>query len=268
MAEQSDKLRIVVADDHPSIRVNLIYLLDAEPDMTVVGAARNGQEAFARVLELRPDVVVLDHDMPGLTGLDVLRRLRRERIGTRVVLYTLTDEACAEARSLGATACVGKDEPYERIVDAVRATGGFMLRRPAAEALRDRQMPAISPLRVVVAEDDEGTRHALVEALQHARHEVVAVGDGEEALRECARRDPDVILVDLLMPKIGGRDFIRAYRRNPEARARIITLSALAQARQIAAELGCDAGFAKPFDLGEVLAAVEGSGGNPPRTAA
>ena len=54
-----ERIRIVVADDHPSTRENLRYLLNAEPDVEVVGAARNGVEALRLILELRPDVAVL-----------------------------------------------------------------------------------------------------------------------------------------------------------------------------------------------------------------
>src|SRR5213082_2339544 len=78
MATTSERIRVVVADDHPSTRENLRYLLNAEPDLEVVGAAQNGVEALRLILELRPDVAVLDREMPLLDGMRVAARLERE----------------------------------------------------------------------------------------------------------------------------------------------------------------------------------------------
>ncbi|TMG55228.1 MAG: response regulator transcription factor [Chloroflexi bacterium] len=89
MATTSERIRVVVADDHPSTRENLRYLLNAEPDLEVVGAAQNGVEALRLILELRPDVAVLDREMPLLDGLRVAARLQREQPRVRVVLFTL-----------------------------------------------------------------------------------------------------------------------------------------------------------------------------------
>ena len=79
-------LRVVVADDHPSVRENLRYLLTAVADLRVIGVARTGTEALEMVRESRPDVLVLDADLPDLDGVEVARALHRERFSTRVVL--------------------------------------------------------------------------------------------------------------------------------------------------------------------------------------
>jgi DNA-binding NarL/FixJ family response regulator len=114
-------LRIVVADDHPSIRENLRYLLNAEPGLLVVAAGKNGSDALRQVRELSPDVLVVDVDMPDLSGLQVAETLRAEGAAVGIVLYTLDSEACVQAREMGIEGCVTKDAPPATLIDAIRA---------------------------------------------------------------------------------------------------------------------------------------------------
>ena len=116
----SRQLRVVVADDHPSVRENLRYLIDAEPDLRCVGVTKDGRQALALCSELLPDVIVLDHDMPGLDGLTVARILERMQPRIRVIVYTLNAEICSAAQSYGAVACITKDAPYETLLRAIR----------------------------------------------------------------------------------------------------------------------------------------------------
>jgi DNA-binding NarL/FixJ family response regulator len=113
-------LRIVVADDHPSIRENLRYLLNAELGMVVVGAAKDGHDALRLAHATRPDVLVLDSDMGDLRGLDVAERLLRDGTQIGIVLYTLDSDACVEARAIGIAACVTKDSAPSMLIDAIR----------------------------------------------------------------------------------------------------------------------------------------------------
>jgi DNA-binding NarL/FixJ family response regulator len=111
---------VVVADDHPSVRENLRYLIDAEPDLRCVGVTKDGRQALALCSELLPDVVVLDHDMPGLDGLTVAKILDRMKPRIRVIMYTLDAQICSAAQSYGAVACITKDAPYETLLRAIR----------------------------------------------------------------------------------------------------------------------------------------------------
>jgi two-component system, NarL family, response regulator NreC len=115
-------IAVVLADDHVVVRLGLRALLEAEPGITVVGEAIDGQQALDLVAELAPDVLVLDLVMPGVTGLDVLKRLVERGTRTRVVVLSMhgTDAHAAEARRHGAIGYVMKEAGASEIVLAVR----------------------------------------------------------------------------------------------------------------------------------------------------
>lgn len=113
-------LRIVVADDHPSIRENLRYLLNAELGMVVVGVAKDGHDALRLVHATRPDVLVLDSDMRDLSGLEVAETLRQDGSRVGIVFYTLDSDACVQARAIGVDACITKDSAPSMLIDAIR----------------------------------------------------------------------------------------------------------------------------------------------------
>ena len=107
----------MVADEHPSVRENLRYLINAEPDLICVGVAKDGGQCLALCSELLPDVLVLDH---GVDGLSTARALRRLHPRIRVVVYTLDAQMCSVAHASGAVACITKDAPYESLLRAIR----------------------------------------------------------------------------------------------------------------------------------------------------
>jgi CheY-like chemotaxis protein len=109
---------------------------------------------------------------------------------------------------------------------------------------------------VLVVDDEADTRLLFVTVLSEAGFDVAAASDGRDALKHCAGRDPDVIVVDLLMPLMDGVAFARAYRRLPSARARILVVSALSGAETIANSLECDAVLRKPLDMDDLVGTV------------
>jgi DNA-binding NarL/FixJ family response regulator len=114
------RLRVLVADDHPSVRENLRYLINGEADLECVGVVKDGARCVELCRELVPDVLVLDNTMPRTDGVTVTRTLARALPDVRVVMYTLDDEICPVARAFGAAACVSKDSPYEYLLQAIR----------------------------------------------------------------------------------------------------------------------------------------------------
>jgi len=122
---------VVLADDHPSIRENLRYLLNAELGLVVVGAAKDGRDAVRLVHATRPDVLVVDSDMRDLSGVEVAEMLRRDRGRVGIVLYTLDSDACIEAKEIGIDECVTKDSPPSTLVDAIRRVADATSTPPA-----------------------------------------------------------------------------------------------------------------------------------------
>lgn len=87
------RIRVLLAEDHQVVREGLRALLAAEPDLEVVGEARDGMEALALAEKLLPEVVVMDLGMPGLGGVEVTRRLRKAHPAIQVVVLSMHDDA-------------------------------------------------------------------------------------------------------------------------------------------------------------------------------
>ena len=125
------KIRVLIADDHAVLRAGLRMLLDAEPDIEVVGEARDGLEVLARVRALTPDVLLLDLAMPGMGGLEVLGRVREASPQTRVLILTMHEEEeyLREALRAGSAGYVLKRAAAEELLSAIRAVyhGGVYL---------------------------------------------------------------------------------------------------------------------------------------------
>jgi DNA-binding NarL/FixJ family response regulator len=133
-----NRIRIVLADDHPVVRAGIAGLLSTQPDFEVVGDAANGQEAVALVDALRPDVLLVDLRMPVQDGVSTIRALRSERPGAAkppniLVLTTYdTDSDILHAVEAGATGYLLKDSPPDELFRAVRATAqGHSVLSPA-----------------------------------------------------------------------------------------------------------------------------------------
>lgn len=120
---KSDLIRIVVADDHPTFRRGLRELLDLEEDFEVVAECGDGEAALAAIERVRPDVALLDFDMPGKDGFAVVRALRERSIDTPVILLTMhgRDDLLREAFALGVRGYVVKDGFEPDVVHAIRA---------------------------------------------------------------------------------------------------------------------------------------------------
>lgn len=115
-------IRILLADDHTVVRVGLRALIDAQPDMEVVGEARDGAEALAHALMVGPDIVVMDLSMPQLNGLEVTRQLREHTPELRVLVLSVHEDATylRQALSAGATGYVLKRAAAEQLIEAIR----------------------------------------------------------------------------------------------------------------------------------------------------
>ena len=119
----SDGIRLLIADDQALVRGALGALLDLEPDLTVVGMAPDGAEAVRLVEQLRPDVCLMDIQMPGMDGVEATRRIREASPTTRVLVVTTFARPgyLHSALEAGASGFIVKDTPAEQLAEAVRS---------------------------------------------------------------------------------------------------------------------------------------------------
>ena len=117
------EIRIVIADDHPIFRRGLLTVIEADSLLRVVAEADDGESALARIVELQPDVVVLDINMPPPDGLAVARSLRQQRLPVEIIFLTMhTDAALLNtAVDLGVKGFIVKDAAVEEIVGCIKA---------------------------------------------------------------------------------------------------------------------------------------------------
>jgi len=136
---ERNKIRILVADDHPIFRDGLRKLLEAEPDFCVIGEASDGQEAVKLAHELKPDVLLLDLAMPRQPGLDALRELTAASTPVRTILLTVAIEKAqlVEALQLGARGVVLKETSTELLLKSIRSVvaGQYWVGREAVTDL-------------------------------------------------------------------------------------------------------------------------------------
>ncbi len=114
-------MKLLVVDDHPIVRAGVKRLLAGESDIEV-GEARTGKEALTAFRELRPDIVILDLNLPGVGGLEVIRRLRADDEKVRIIVFSMHEDAIYAMRALKEGACgyVSKNAPPLEIVEAIR----------------------------------------------------------------------------------------------------------------------------------------------------
>jgi len=121
-----ERIRILVADDHALFRDGLRALFTSVPDTEVVGEAATGEEAVERALELQPDVVLMDIQMPGINGIEATRRIVRDspHVGVIVVTMFEDDDSVFAAMRAGARGYVLKGADQDEILKVIRAVAG------------------------------------------------------------------------------------------------------------------------------------------------
>jgi len=119
----STEIRLVIADDHPLLRQGLRQVIESDSRLQVLAEAGDGKTALERIEALRPDVAVLDIEMPELTGFDLLRAIRAKKLAVEVVFLTMykDEDMFNEALDLGAKGYVLKDSAITEIVGCIHA---------------------------------------------------------------------------------------------------------------------------------------------------
>ena len=146
------KIRVLLTDDHTLFRQGVRTLLASEPDMEVVGEASNAADAVVLAQTARPDVVLMDIGMTGMSSFEATRQIRRERPDTRVVFLSMydDDDYLAESVEIGAAGYLLKESPAEQLVSAIREVsrgGNFLTPRLLARLVDDFRLQSRSPVR-------------------------------------------------------------------------------------------------------------------------
>jgi DNA-binding NarL/FixJ family response regulator len=144
------KLRIVLADDHAVFRQGLTLLINAEPDMEVIGEAGNGQEVIDKVQHLRPDVVLMDISMPGLDGCQATERLKQVYPQTKILILTVYEDVghIRQLLSAGAAGYLLKRVASAELAHAIRRVqaGGLYLDPAVASKVVGSALRKSTPL--------------------------------------------------------------------------------------------------------------------------
>lgn len=119
---RSEKIRVLIADDHAMVRMGLASLLGTEPDIGVVGEAEDGEDAVKKAVSLKPDVVIMDLVMPKMDGAEATARIMNILPQTRIVLLTTYGSAngVASALAAGASGAMMKNADFDELASAIR----------------------------------------------------------------------------------------------------------------------------------------------------
>jgi DNA-binding NarL/FixJ family response regulator len=153
------EITLVIADDHPIFRQGLRQMIEMEQGLKVLGEASDGQAALEMIQELRPDIAVLDVNMPQMKGFDVAREIQRQELPVGIIFLTMYDDERMfnEALNAGAKGYLLKDSAISDIVASIRTVAGgqhyispaisnFLVNRAARSAALDEQAPSLKDL--------------------------------------------------------------------------------------------------------------------------
>ena len=157
-------IRVLLADDHQVLRDGLRALLESQPDMQVVAEAGTGDDAFRIAATARPDVIVMDLGMPGLSGLDAIRQIRQQQLPVHIVVLSMHGgkEIVMQALEAGSDGYVPKSSAHTSLLQAIRVVhaGQRFLHPTAATAVVDEML-------------DERREMKLLESLSERETEVL-----------------------------------------------------------------------------------------------
>lgn len=132
-------MNILIADDHAIVREGVKQIVRTLPEVKLIEEASDGNDAFAKICTNGYDLVILDISMPGMSGLDVLQRMKDRNISTRVLMFSFypQEQYAVRAFKLGASGYLSKDSAFEELAQAIRkiASGGKYVSAALAERL-------------------------------------------------------------------------------------------------------------------------------------
>jgi DNA-binding NarL/FixJ family response regulator len=212
---RAEHVRIVVVDDHPVVREGLVAMLQTQPDFEVVGEGGSGAEALGMIDRMKPDVVLLDLELPGIDGVGVLRELRGRSSPPRVIVFTIfdTDDRIIAAVEAGAAGYLLKGAPRSDLFAAIRVVhaGGSLL-QPIVASTVLRHVAGREPRR-------EGASKIALTPREHEVLELLARGrSNKEIATSLGVAERTVKFhVSALFAKLGATNRTEAVTRGMQA---------------------------------------------------
>lgn len=141
--EKEQKIKIIIADDHPVFRNGLINIISKDKDIEIIGEADNGEKAFELINELKPDIALLDIHMPKMTGLQVLREIKKKKVDIKTIFLTVyaDEDIFDEAMDNGISGYVLKDSAVSDIMECIYkvAEGNYYISPAVSNFLVNRR---------------------------------------------------------------------------------------------------------------------------------
>ncbi|MBE2894475.1 response regulator [Spirabiliibacterium falconis] len=203
----SQQYRTLIIDDHPLMRRGMTQLLELEPEFDVVGEASNGLEGIRLANSLSPDVIILDLNMKGLSGLETLQQLRKDGIDARIVILTVSD---------------AKADIYA-LVDA--GADGYLLKDSEPEQLL-KQIQQIAQGEVTYSDEVQ----ALLQQRQHSPEPLLSLTDREGDVLELVAKGmsnkqiAEILFISEETVKVHIRNLLRKLNVNSRVAATVLYL--------------------------------------------
>jgi len=198
----SEQPYILIVDDDPDIREGITAILETRPYR--LATASDGLQCMERVRAEMPDLLILDMMMPRMDGFAVIRELRDDPqyAGLPIIILTTVIEDAAYRRYELETGLAMEVQAY--------------IEKPAAPDELIRHVAAVVDLPyIIVADDDPDILEAITTVLESSSYQVATAPDGQRCLEMVRKRKPDILLLDLLMPRMDGFAVIRELRKEP-----------------------------------------------------
>lgn len=249
---------VLIVDDSLTFREALRATLEAASYRVLI--AGSGEEGLRLAADRRPTAVIVDGVLPGMDGATMIRRIRLDAALRTLpcLLLTASEDRNAEVLALdaGADAFVRKEEDNGVVLARLNA----MLRTAGAQSAKSRMESLSSRRKVLTVDDSETYLQELAEALREDGYEVVLARSGEDALELLAVQPVDCILMDLMMPGMGGREACLRIKNAPAMRDTPVIMLTAVEDRQSMIEglsAGADDYIAKSSDIDLLRARVQ-----------
>ncbi|MES0342846.1 MAG: response regulator [Anaerolineales bacterium] len=248
----SEKPYVLIVDDDPDIREGIVAVLETN-DYRLVTAS-NGIECMEHIRDETPDLLILDMLMPRMDGFAVIRELRSDPdlAGIPIIILTTVIEDAAYRR-------------YELETGVAMDVSNYIEKPAPPDELLRRVSAIVDQPTILVADDDPDIIEAISIVLESRPYNVATARDGEQCLEMIRKRNPDLLLLDLLMPKMDGFAVIRELQSDPAtAKIPVLVLTTVvedASRRRYELETGRDmpvkAYLQKPIAPEQLLLEVE-----------